>query len=150
LSSQKTSSDEQRIQALATELSRVEEYLRVLQQNLGILLQEIEEISIAREALEGLRKFQSNEILIGVDRRGHVYVKGMVTSKDKVLAHIGGEYLAEVSIDEALKILDNKESDLRKSLEALNQEIVEASRLYERLQTALSSLLSERDKKEKQ
>ncbi len=150
MSSQKTSSDEQRIQALATELSRVEEYLRVLQQNLGILLQEIEEISIAREALEGLRKFQSNEILIGVDRRGHVYVKGMVTSKDKVLAHIGGEYLAEVSIDEALKILDNKESDLRKSLEALNQEIVEASRLYERLQTALSSLLSERDKKEKQ
>jgi prefoldin alpha subunit len=150
LSSQKTSTDEQRIQALAAELSRVEEYLRILQQNLSILLQEIEEISIAREALEGLKKFQSNEILMGVDRRGHVYVKGMVTSKDKVLAHIGGEYLAEVSIDEALKILDNKESDLRKSLEALNQEIVEASRLYERLQTALSSLLSERDKKEKQ
>ncbi|MGC9009080.1 MAG: prefoldin subunit alpha [Sulfolobales archaeon] len=150
MSSQKTSTDEQRIQALAAELSRVEEYLRILQQNLSILLQEIEEISIAREALEGLKKFQSNEILMGVDRRGHVYVKGMVTSKDKVLAHIGGEYLAEVSIDEALKILDNKESDLRKSLEALNQEIVEASRLYERLQTALSSLLSERDKKEKQ
>jgi len=150
LSSQKTPTDEQKIQALAIELSRVEEYLRALQQNLGILLQEIEEISIAREALEGLRKFQSNEILMGIDRRGHVYVKGMVASKDKVLAHIGGEYLAEVSIDEALKILDNKESDLRKSLEALNQEIVETSRLYERLQAALSNLLTERDKDKKE
>ncbi|MGC9148001.1 MAG: prefoldin subunit alpha [Sulfolobales archaeon] len=150
MSSQKTPTDEQKIQALAIELSRVEEYLRALQQNLGILLQEIEEISIAREALEGLRKFQSNEILMGIDRRGHVYVKGMVASKDKVLAHIGGEYLAEVSIDEALKILDNKESDLRKSLEALNQEIVETSRLYERLQAALSNLLTERDKDKKE
>jgi len=149
LSSQKISGDEQKIQALATELSRVEEYLRVLQQNLGIILQEIEEINIAREALEGLRKFQSTEILMGIDRRGHVYVKGVVTSKDKVLAHIGGEYLAEVSIDDALKILSDKESDLRKSLEVLNQEIAEASRLYERLQTALSSLLSEREKREK-
>jgi len=149
LSSQKISGDEQKIQALATELSRVEEYLRVLQQNLGIILQAIEEINIAREALEGLRKFQSTEILMGIDRRGHVYVKGVVTSKDKVLAHIGGEYLAEVSIDDALKILSDKESDLRKSLEVLNQEIAEASRLYERLQTALSSLLSEREKREK-
>ncbi len=149
MSSQKISGDEQKIQALATELSRVEEYLRVLQQNLGIILQEIEEINIAREALEGLRKFQSTEILMGIDRRGHVYVKGVVTSKDKVLAHIGGEYLAEVSIDDALKILSDKESDLRKSLEVLNQEIAEASRLYERLQTALSSLLSEREKREK-
>lgn len=149
MSSQRVS-DQQRIQALATELSRVEEYLRVLQQNLGIILQEIEEISIAREALEGLRKFQSNEVLVGIDRRGHVYVKGLVGSREKVLAHIGGEYLAEISIEEALKILDMKESDLRRSLEVLNQEISEVAQLYERLQDALSALLAERQRKEEQ
>jgi prefoldin alpha subunit len=150
LSDEKNSTRDQRIEALVAELGRVEEYLRVLQQNLGVILQELEEIRIAREALEGLKNYSSNEILISVDRRGLVYVKGLVSSRDVVLTHIGGEYLTELPLERAFKILEEKESDLKKALDSLNQEINEARQVYERLYNALNTLIEERERERKE
>lgn len=147
MSADKSSERDQRIEAIVAELGRLEDYIRTLQQNTGIVLQEIEEIRLAREALEGLKRFPAEEVLIGVDRRGHIYVKGAVSSRETVLAHIGGEYLVELPVDDALKILDEKEKDLREALESLNQEISKAAQLYERLQSTLASLLSQREKR---
>ncbi|MEZ0290409.1 MAG: prefoldin subunit alpha [Sulfolobales archaeon] len=149
MSDEKTSQRDQRIEALVAELGRVEEYIKVLQQNLGVILQEIEEIRLAREALEGIKTYQSQEVLIGVDRRGHIYIKGSIVSRDVVLTHIGGEYLTELPVDQALKILDEKESDLRKALESLTQEISEARQVYERLYNTLNTLIAERGKEKK-
>jgi prefoldin alpha subunit len=143
---EKAEERDQRIEALVSELGRLEDHLRALQQNASIILQEINEIKIAKEALEGIKKYSVEDVLISIDRRGHVYLKGSVSSRDIVLAHIGGEYLAEVSIDDAMKILDDKESELRKALETLNQEMNEVAQLYERLQNTLVALLAEREK----
>jgi prefoldin subunit 5 len=53
----------------------------------------------------------------------------------------------EVPIDEAIKIIVAKESDLRNALNAINQEISSAYTLYERLRAALSQIVEEAEKK---
>lgn len=135
------------VERLISDINRVEEYIRSLQQNAKIVLAELEELRIAREALEQLKMYKGEEALLALDRRGHVMARGVITAKDKVIANIGGEFLMEVPIDEAIKIIVAKESDLRNALNAINQEISSAYTLYERLRAALSQIVEEAEKK---
>lgn len=135
------------VERLVSDINRVEEYIRSLQQNANIVLAELEELRIAREALEQLKVYKGEEALLALDRRGHVMARGIITSKDRVIANIGGEFLMEVPIDEAIKIIAAKEGDLRNALNAINQEISSAYSLYERLRATLSQLVEEAEKK---
>ncbi len=135
------------VERLVSDINRVEEYIRSLQQNANIVLAELEELRIAREALEQLKVYKGEEALLALDRRGHVMARGVITTKDKVIANIGGEFLMEVPIDEAIKIIVAKESDLRNALNAINQEMSSAYTLYERLRAALSRVVEEAEKK---
>jgi len=135
------------VERLVSDINRVEEYIRSLQQNANIVLAELEELRIAREALEQLKVYKGEEALLALDRRGHVMARGIITSKDRVIANIGGEFLMEIPIDEAIKIIAAKEGDLRNALNAINQEISSAYSLYERLRATLSQLVEEAEKK---
>jgi prefoldin alpha subunit len=132
---------------LVSDINRVEEYIRSLQQNINIVVAELEELRIAREALEQLKVYKGEEALLALDRRGHVMAKGVITSKDRVIASIGGEFLMEISIDDAMKIIASKEGDLRNTLNALNQEMASAYSLYERLRATLSRIVEEAEKR---
>ncbi len=132
---------------LVSDINRVEDYIRSLQQNANIVLAELEELRIAREALEQLKLYKGEEALLALDRRGHVMAKGVITSRDRVIANIGGEYLMEIPIDEAIKIITAKEGDLRNTLNAINQEISSAYSLYERLRATLSQIVEEAEKR---
>jgi len=138
------------VERLVSDINRVEEYIRSLQQNANIVLAELEELRIAREALEHLKLYRGEEALLALDRRGHVMARGVITSRDRVVANIGREYLMEVPIDEAIKIVSAKEGDLRNALNAINQEISSAYSLYERLRTTLSQLVEEAEKRAKE
>lgn len=135
------------VERLVSDINRVEEYIRSLQQNINIVVAELEELRIAREALEQLKVYKGEEALLALDRRGHVMAKGVITSKDRVIASIGGEYLMEISIDDAMKIIASKEGDLRNTLNALNQEMASAYSLYERLRATLSRIVEEAEKR---
>ncbi|MDT7888481.1 MAG: prefoldin subunit alpha [Desulfurococcales archaeon] len=137
------------VERLVSDINRVEEYIRSLQQNANIVLAELEELRIAREALEQLKLYKGEEALLALDRRGHVMARGVITGRDKVIANIGGEFLMEVPIDEAIKIITAKEGDLRNALNAINQELSSAYTLYERLRRALSQIVEEAEKKAK-
>lgn len=135
------------VERLVSDINRVEEYIRSLQQNINIVVAELEELRIAREALEQLKVYKGEEALLALDRRGHVMAKGVITSKDRVIASIGGEFLMEISIDDAMKIIASKEGDLRNTLNALNQEMASAYSLYERLRATLSRIVEEAEKR---
>lgn len=135
------------VERLVSDINRVEEYIRSLQQNANIVLAELEELRIAREALEQLKLYKGEEALLALDRRGHVMAKGIITGKDKVVASIGGDFLMELPIDEAIKIVTAKEGDLRNTLNAINQEISSAYALYEKLRATLSRLIEEAEKR---
>lgn len=135
------------VERIASDMGRVEEYIKALQQNASLVVAELDELRIAREALEQLKSYKGEEALLALDRRGHVMARGIVTSKEKVIANIGGDFHMELPIDDALKIISLREGDLRNALNTINQEIAEAYALYERLRESLSKLVEEAGKR---
>ena len=135
------------IQRLAQDIGRVEEYIRNLQQAANTLLSELEDVRLSREALERLKNYDDDEILFNLARRGHIYIPGKINSENKkVIAHIGGEYLMEMDIDQALKILIDKEGDIKNALNKVNQDMQEAVKLHQSLQQKLAQMIQSTQK----
>lgn len=128
------------VQALLYRLSELENYINQLNSTLNTLLKEIEEIRLARTAINAVRESENVNVLIALDRRGHVFAQGMVTSGNEFITHIGSEYYALLPPEKTLRILDEKEDDLRKAITTVQTELSKASKLYENLQRTLATL----------
>ena len=128
------------VQALLYRISELENYINQLNSTLNALLREIEEIRLARSAIDAVKETKDVSVLIALDRRGHVFAQGTVTSGDKFITHIGSEYYALLPPEKTLKILDEKENDLRKAITTVQTELSKASKLYENLQRTLATL----------
>ena len=130
------------MQALVYRMSELENYINNLNASLSALLNEVEEIRIARLAVEAIRDRKDIPVLITLDRRGHVFIEGNIGSGNALITHIGSDYYALLSPDKTLQILDEKEDDLRRAITLLRNELVKATKLYEDMRKTLATLAS--------
>lgn len=129
------------VESLIAELAEVKRYVDRLQGTIAQLASELQEVKLSRGALEELSSLGSIESLISLDRRGHTYVKGVISNTGSVVAHIGSNYYAEVPIDVAIRLLNNKEGDIVRSLQAVQLELNKILTYYQQLQEAVSRVL---------
>ncbi len=135
------------VEALVAELAEVRKYVESLQNSIAQLASELQEIRISREALEYISSQPGGgETLISLDRRGHTYVKGVISETRLVVAHIGSNYYAEVPVDLAVKLLNEKESDVMRSLQMVQGELNKILTYYHQLQEAINKALREQQK----
>jgi prefoldin alpha subunit len=129
------------VNTLVIELSEVKKYVDRLQGSIAQLASELQEIRLSRGALEELSGKSSLETLISLDRRGHTYVRGVISDVKSVIAHIGSDYYAEVPVELAIKLLDKKENDVIQALRMVENELNKALAYYQQLQEILNKVL---------
>lgn len=129
------------VNTLVIELSEVKKYVDRLQGSIAQLASELQEIRLSRGALEELSGKSSLETLISLDRRGHTYVRGVISDVKSVIAHIGSDYYAEVPVELAIKLLDKKENDVIQALRMVENELNKALAYYQQLQEVLNKVL---------
>jgi prefoldin alpha subunit len=129
------------VNTLVIELSEVKKYVDRLQGSIAQLASELQEIRLSRGALEELSGKSSLETLISLDRRGHTYVRGVISDVKSVIAHIGSDYYAEVPVELAIKLLDKKENDVIQALRMVENELNKALVYYQQLQEILNKVL---------
>ncbi len=135
------------VNALVVELSEVKKYVDRLQGSIAQLASELQEIRLSRGAVEELSGKSSLETLISLDRRGHTYVRGVISDVKSVVAHIGSNYYAEVPVELAVKLLDKKENDVIQALRMVENELNKALTYYQQLQEVLSKALKSQQAK---
>ena len=135
------------VNALVVELSEVKKYVDRLQDSIAQLASELQEIRLSRGAVEELSGKSSLETLISLDRRGHTYVRGVISDVKSVVAHIGSNYYAEVPVELAVKLLDKKENDVMQALRMVENELNKALTYYQQLQEVLSKALKSQQAK---
>lgn len=133
------------LESLIAELAEIKKYVESLQNTITQLAAELQEVRLSRGALEALSNLGSIESLISLDRRGHTYVKGVIGATNTVVAHIGSNYYAEVPVAVAIKLLNDKESDVMKSIQLVQGELNKVLTYYHQLQELISRALSRRE-----
>ncbi len=137
------------VDSLVLELSEVKKYVERLQNTISQLASELQEIRTSKAAIEEILNKVGLEMLISLDGRGHTYVRGVVNEVKSVIAHIGGNYYAEVSGELAIKLLNDKENDVMQALRMVEGEMNKVLAYYQQLQETLSNILREEQKKAK-
>ncbi len=137
------------VDSLVLELGEVRKYVERLQDTVSQLISELQEIRLSRGAIEELVSKEGLETLISLDRRGHTYVRGVVSNVKSVIAHIGSNYYAEVSGELAIKLLNDKEGDVMKALRMAEGELNKVLAYYQQLQETLGKVLKEQQEKVK-
>lgn len=129
------------VESLVAELAEIRKYIESLQNTISQLASELQEIRLSKSALEALSGRRDVDTLISLDRRGHTYVRGLITEVKSVVAHIGSNYYAEVPVEVAVKLLNEKEGDVMRALQSVEGELNKVVSYYQQLQEALGKAL---------
>lgn len=125
-------------QALAV-LDTYQRQLEVVSRQIQFLQALHAETRRAREALEGLRKEPSAEVLLPLG--ANTFIFAQATRKDKALAGIGAGLTIEKSWPEAEKRLTEREGEIQNELERLTQGALrlqqEAAALEDEIQASM-------------
>ncbi len=124
------SSEEQ--QRVLAELAYLQSYAESLESAIASLSAALDSITVAKEAIKAIREHKCDELLIPIGADSYVY--GALRLKDKVVVHIGAGYYAELTLDEADKLYDERQKEvlneinkLRAQLAAVMKRIAELS-----------------------
>lgn len=129
------------LDALVSELAEARKYIEILGNQINQLSNELAEVIASREFISELNARKAKELIIPADRRGHVMIKATPLTEDRVITHVGLEYYVELPLDKAVEVLSKKESDIKRTIEALQTELDSAIRYYQQLQAVVNTAL---------
>lgn len=128
-------------QALSV-LDTYQRQIEVLTRQFNFLQVVLNETVQARDALTGLRKEPSKEILVPLGANTYLYAQA--AKKDRVIVGIGASLSTEKSVEDAEGQLSARETDVRGEMQKLSQAIVqlqqEAARLQEEIEEDMAQL----------
>ncbi len=131
------------LEALLAQLAELRKYIDAIQAQINQVSAELTEIKSSEDAIAELKTKSPDEILAPADRRGHVMIRAQPVSKDKVVAHIGLNYYAEVSLEKATEILLTKEKELKNVLNELQNELARVVNYYQQLEAIVNSAVAQ-------
>lgn len=131
------------LDALLAQLAELRKYIDAIQAQINQVSAELTEIKSSEDAISELKTKSPDEILTPADRRGHVMIRAQLVSKDRVVAHIGLNYYAEVSLEKATEILLSKEKELKNVLNELQNELARVVSYYQQLEALVNSAVAQ-------
>ena len=122
-------------------LDTYQRQIQTLVRQLDFLGAVLEEVTRAKNSLEGLKGESSADVLIPLG--ANTFIRGSATDKKVAISGIGAGYCVEKPWPEAIARLTQREADIRGELERVSQATVElqqeAARLQEQLEEAQES-----------
>jgi prefoldin alpha subunit len=116
------------LEDLLAQADYLKRYIDVLQKSIADLTDSLNSIESAKQFLEMINEKQ--EQLVSVDRKGFVLVKSEIKDTSKVTMNIGLGYYAEVTPEQAKKMLDSRKDELNKALQGVLSEREKAATAY--------------------
>jgi len=129
--------------ALLQTMERLEKYLEELRELIEDLNERLVE---TRTAIEGVKKVQQGglgEMLISIDKHGNSLIRVRGQAEDKAIVHLGLGIYVENTFQDAVKLLEDRESTLRSEIERVSKELEYRTKEYQRLQNLVYSLAAQ-------
>ncbi len=117
-------SDQEEFRRLAVELRVLEGTAETLQARLNLVHGALTELSVARATLEGVEK-ESPGAFLFVPIGGGSFIRATLESSDRVVVGMGAGVSTERSMVDAKQIVQNRFSELDKTRESLQQQLVQ-------------------------
>ena len=134
-------------QRLLVEYQILEGSLRVLQSRLEVLNAALNDIFTAFATLQGLKE-NSNGIETLIPMGAGSFIKASIPDTSRVIMGVGASVCIEMSTEDSLLDLKNRQSELEKARAAIEEKINENTAQLEQRRQALSEIV-ERQRREK-
>ena len=119
--------------------------IKALMKRREMLLVKMVEIETTLNSVEEIGKNKENEILLPLG--SSVHVAGTLKDIKRIVVELGANVAVEEDVEEAKKILEKRKNMINEGVQATEDEIVNLSNEFLRLESELRSLM-ERDKTE--
>jgi prefoldin alpha subunit len=119
--------------------------IKALMKRRELLIVKMVEIETTLNSIEEIRKSKENEILLPLG--SNVHVPGALKDIKRIVVELGANIALEEDVEEAKKILEKRKNMINDGLQATEDEIVNLSNEFLRLEAELRSLI-EKDKTE--
>ena len=137
-------SEEEIVRQLATEIRILEGSVTALQSRLDVVNAAVNEVTLAHDTLEGLKKLQAgDETLVPVGAGS--YIRMTVADSKKLIMGIGASAAMEKDIVNSIEELNNRVSELEKARTAIQQQLDQTVTRYQQDREALEELLGRRE-----
>ncbi len=132
------------LEELLVRAEEVKQYLAALESRINELATHMAELQLARTALTTIPS-QGGDGYVVTDRLSTVYIPVNIPSdwRNRVLVSIGLSYYVKTSSDEALKIIDKRINDVRRTSDLLNRQYTALLNEYNALQQAISQIYAQ-------
>jgi prefoldin alpha subunit len=131
---------------IAFEAQNYQQQGQFMQQQLGSIQVNMNEIGAALGTMRNLEKAKDNEVLLPIGAGAHARAK--LTDTENVLINIGSEVIAEKPLPEAIVILEERLKRLEDTRDKLQQAVLEISKRLEQLDTEAKQILEKKGAKQ--
>ena len=128
------------LEELIVQADSLRRYIESLQRAQIEILESINSIESAKQAIESIKSGSNKEIMLFIDKKGYVMTRVNEISSDKLMIHLGLSYYAEVDPDTAARILDKRKEELNKAAQSLNNELQKAASTYNQIVDILNQI----------
>ena len=137
-------SEDDIIRQLATEIRILEGSVSALQSRLDVVRAAINEITLAHETLEGLKKLQNGDATLVPVGAGS-YVRMTIADSKNLIMGVGADVAMEKDLESSVGELKNRLQDLDKARTAIQQQLDQTFARYQQDREALEELLGRRE-----
>ncbi|MGC8678569.1 MAG: prefoldin subunit alpha [Fervidicoccaceae archaeon] len=129
--------------ALVQTIDRLEKYIEGLKEVIEDLNERLIETRTAAEGIKRIQQGEIGEVLISIDRYGNSLIRLKGKVEDKALVHLGLGIYVENSFGEAIRLLEQREQEIKGEIERVSKELEYRTREYQRLQSLIYSLAAQ-------
>ena len=138
--------EEDVVRQLATEIRLLEGSIGVLQSRLDIVRAAINEVTLAYNTLEGMKKVQDGEATLVPVGAGS-YVRMQVADSKKLIMGIGAGVAVEKDVEGSVEELKGRLQELEKARTSIQQQLDQTATRYQQDREALEDLLRQQSPK---
>lgn len=128
---------------LAAQIQALREQIEILQGYLAQITQSRDSVVKAREGLRVVSASEG-EVILPLDPAANTLIRVSPVERREVTVHIGLGIFVRTSVEEAIKILEEKEGRLNKAIEEVRRRLREAADAHNRYQLLLQQVLAQR------
>ena len=132
--------EEDVVRQLASEIRILEGSIGVLQSRLDIVRAAINEVTLAYNTLEGMKKLQNGESTLVPVGAGS-YIRMQVADSKKLVMGIGAGVAIEKDVEGSVEELKSRLQDLDKARTSIQQQLDQTATRYQQDREALEDLL---------
>ena len=123
--------DRDKLQRIVNELEEQQAAVELLRQQISAMATSLTELSMTIGAIKVLKDTKPNtEILVPIGCDSFITAK--LSSVDKVITGLGADIMAERGADDAIKFLENRATEIERTIEQARNEL---NKLEERIET---------------